>query len=244
MNSHEAKQILLLYRPGTADADDPAIAEAIDLARHDPELQGWFDNHCAFQTALRAKFRQVPVPAQLKQTILAQRKVIPLQPWWQRPSVWAAAAAVMVLGVWLAANWNHPRTPDRFADFRARMIRTALREYRMDVVTNNMGQVRQFLAKRGAPADYVVPKGMAQLSLTGGGLLRWRSNPVSMVCFDRGDQQMLYLFVMNRNAVKDPPPPDPQVARVNKLITASWSTKDRTYVLAGPDDPDFTRKFL
>ncbi len=38
MNRDEAKTILLRYRPGTADADDPEIATALALARQDPEL--------------------------------------------------------------------------------------------------------------------------------------------------------------------------------------------------------------
>ena len=38
MNRDEAKIILLLYRPGTADAGDPEVAEALTLAKNDPEL--------------------------------------------------------------------------------------------------------------------------------------------------------------------------------------------------------------
>jgi hypothetical protein len=78
----------------------------------------------------------------------------------------------------------------------------------------------------------------------GGGLLRWRSNPVAMVCFDRGDRQMLFLFVMDRSAIPDPPPTTPKIAQVNKLLTASWTQGDRTYVLAGPEDAEFVRKYL
>ena len=33
MNRDEAKTILLLYRPGTADADDPEFAAALALAK-------------------------------------------------------------------------------------------------------------------------------------------------------------------------------------------------------------------
>ena len=84
----------------------------------------------------------------------------------------------------------------------------------MDLVTNDMRQIRQFMAQRGAPADYHVPRGLERLQLTGGGRLTWRNNPVSMVCFDRGDKQMLFLFVMKRSAVKDPPPKTPRVAEV------------------------------
>jgi len=90
----------------------------------------------------------------------------------------------------------------------------------------------------------MVPRGLKQLQLTGGGLLRWRSQPVTMVCFDRGDKQMLFLFVMARSAVKDPPPETPQVVKVNKLLTAQWSQADKTYLLAGPEEADFVRKYL
>lgn len=72
----------------------------------------------------------------------------------------------------------------------------------------------------------------------------WRNNPVAMVCFDRGDNQMLFLFIMKRSAVKDPPPESPRLAKVNELITASWTHGEETYVLAGPQEPEFAQKYL
>jgi hypothetical protein len=243
MTQSEAKQILLLYRPGTADALDPQVAEALELARHDPELGQWFEQDCDFQKGMRAKFRQIKVPAHLKDRILASQKIIRPPVWWQSP-VWLAAAASVMLLIGLAGVWLRPRASDRFTNFQARMVSTALREYRMDVITNDMHQVRQYLADKGGPSDYDVTKSLSQLQLTGGGLLRWRSHPVSMVCFDRGDKQMLFLFVMKRSAVKDPPSETPQVAKINELLTASWSRGDKTYVLAGPEEPDFIRKYL
>ncbi len=86
--------------------------------------------------------------------------------------------------------------------------------------------------------------GLNKLQLTGAGLLRWRSNPVSMVCFNRGDNHMLFLFVMNRSALKDAPPDIPRLGKVADLVTASWSQGDKTYLLAGPEEPDFGAKYL
>lgn len=251
MTSSEAKLILVRYRPGTPDAQEPEMVQALELVRQDPELSRWFDQHCAFQSAMRTKLRQIEVPAQLRAAILARKpnaepppNVIDLLPWWRSPVGLAAAAAVVLL-LSVAAFWFRPAlNNDGFANFQARMVSTVLRQYRMDIVTNDMAQVRQFLARQGAPADYRLTPGLEQLRLTGAGALQWRSHPVAMVCFNRGDNQMVYLFVLDRSAVKDPPPATPRLARVNELLTASWTRGDKTYVLAGPNEADFGRHYL
>lgn len=243
MSPQEVKQVLLLYRPGTADAEDPQIIEAIEAARGNPELARWFKEHCAFQEAMRAKLRAVEVPPHLKAALLARQKaIVPPHAWWQRPVWLAPVAAAVCIG--LASLWIRGPSAERFTNFQARMVGAALREYRMDVITSDMGQVRRFLAERGAPGDYVVPEGLKKLQLTGAGFLRWRNHPVSMVCFNRGDDQMLFLFVMKRSAVKDPPPARPQLGKMNEMATASWSRGGEIYMLAGPDETDFRGKHL
>ena len=72
MNANEAKSILLLYRPGTADAEDPQIAEALALAQREPELTNWLDAQTARQRALREKFRQSTAPAGLMEQIISE----------------------------------------------------------------------------------------------------------------------------------------------------------------------------
>ena len=247
MNRAEAQRVLLLYRPGTAETGEPEMLEALELARRDPELGRWFEQHRAFQKTMSARLRQIEVPAHLRTSILAQAQVQkpPVarpRPGWRNPA-WLAVAAIVILAG-LAGLWLTPRTAEQFANYRARMVSGALREYQMDIKTNNMRLVRQGLASRGAPADYIVPPGLERLHLTGGGRLTWRSNPVAMVCFDRGDKQMLFLFVMKRSALKDPPPATPRLDKVNELLTASWTQGDETYLLAGPEEANFLRKYL
>jgi hypothetical protein len=246
MTSSQAKEILLLYRPGTADATDPQMAEALALARQDPQLGLWFEQHRAFQATMRAGFRQIEVPAHLRTSLLIQKPPRPAlvtpQAWWRQP-VWLTAVAAVLLVLVLSVVWLKPPSPDRFANFRSRMVGAVQLAYRMDIETNDMQQVRRFLASRGAPADYELARGLEHLRLTGGGRLTWRSNPVGMVCFDRGDKQMLFLFVMKRSAVKDPPK-TPQLVKVRQMLAASWTHGDNTYVLAGPEEPDFLKKYL
>ena len=245
MNNREAKQILLLYRPGTRDADEPEVIEAIELARQDPELGKWFSQHQEFQLAMRAKFREIPVPVHLKPAVLASRNITQPPQFWRQP-VWLAAAAIFMVLLGLAAFWLKPAIPDRFTHYRETMVSAAVRMYGMDLVTSDKDQLRQFIATNGAPADYQLTQGLDKLQLKGGGLLRWRGNPVSMVCFDRGGNT-LFLFVMKRTALKDPPPaitPQAEVAQVDGLLTASWTQGNDTYLLAGPHEPGFVEKYL
>jgi hypothetical protein len=248
MTIPDAKKILQLYRPRSNDDDDDRqIAEALKVARNDADLGNWLAQHNRFQIALREKFLEIPVPGDLKQKLLSQPKVIRPLPFWRDPlSLRLAASIVILIGLCFVGNalWKNSRVPDRFADYEARMVRSALREYHMDLVTNNLTQIRQWMSSHGAPADFSLPKGLTQLELAGGGVLRWRNHPVSMICFHRGDNEMLFLFVMNRSAVKDPPKEKAALEKVNRLSATSWSEGDITYFLAGPEEANFLQKYL
>lgn len=242
MSRDEAKRILALYRPGTRDQDDPEISAALAEVERDPELKAWFEQHSGFQTAIRERLREIPVPEEFKRSLLP--KVAPGPVIWWTPRRVLAAAAVVILtaaGLWL---FTRPSPPVHFEHFRSRMARTVLREYSMDIETPDMQKLRQYLNTNGAPADYEVPKGLQPLALTGGGVLTWRGNRVSMTCFDRGKGNMLFLFVIQQQALPDPPARQPDFAQVNKLMTASWSSAGRTYLLAGRLDQGISEQLL
>lgn len=240
VDSQRAKEILELYRPGSADDAEPDVQEALALARQDPELGRWLGDQVALHRAFQAKFRAIPVPPGLEQSILSTvprpGKVIR----WRQP-VYLAAAAALVLLVGLTGLWVLSSRPEeRFAGFRARMVRTALRQYSMDIDADSQDRIRQFLREKGAHADYELPPLLAKLPGEGGGVLSWQGNKVSMVCLDSQKKADLYVFVIARSALPDPPPPDrPNFAPVGRLKTASWSHQDKSYLLAAPDKPEF-----
>ena len=251
MNRDEAKTILLLYRPGTADADDPQIAGALGLAKQDPELTRWLAEHCARQEALRAGFRQITAPAGLKEQIIseqaAQGKIIS----W-RPNAVLAVAAVVVALVVLAPFWfQHRGNKETFAIYRSRMAGVALRGYTMDLATNNPAQVRAYLAQNHAPADYVLPMPLEKTAVTGCAIEGWQGAKVSMICFRTGkplppgQQSDLWLFVIDRSTVKNAPPMGSrQFVQVNKLMTVTWTEGDKLYVLGTAGDEQTLRQYL
>jgi uncharacterized membrane protein YbaN (DUF454 family) len=250
VNREEAKNILLLYRPETADAGDPQIAEALALAKRDPELARWLDEHCARQSALRIKFRQIAAPAGLKEQIISERAAHEKIIFW-RQKVVLAAAAVVVIFVILAPLWFHSRADDTFAIYRSRMVSTALRGYAMDLATNNPAQIRAYLAQNHAPADYVLPAPLDKVAVTGCAIESWQDVKVSMICFHTGkplppgEQGDLWLFVIDRASIKDAPTESsPQFSKVNRLITATWTQGGKLYLLGTEGDEQTIRRLL
>jgi len=229
VNVTEAKQVLLGCRPDGSDLRSPEAAAALDLARRDADLGRWWEQQQAFHRRVRQALLEVPAPASLRDRIIARAKVVEL-PWWRRPAVWSAAAAVAIL-VAVVAVWHRPAPEDSFTTFRARMAGAVLRQYRMDVETNDMAAIRGYLATRQAPADYTLPPTLDRLPAMGGGVLSWRDRKVSMVCLDSGAQGTLFLFIVDRASLKDPPA-SRAFAAVKDLNTVSWTEGGKTYVLA------------
>lgn len=250
MNRDDAKNILLLHRPGLADDGDPQVAGALALVKNDPELALWLENHQARQNALRAKFREIPVPAGLLEQIVSEQKAAERRRSARRNALVAALAVVGLLV--LAALWFSARPADAtFAIYRGRMVSGALRGYTMDLVTNNPAAIRDYLAQKQAPADYVLPAPLQRVEVVGCAVQGWQGAKVAMICFRTGrplppgQQSDLWLFVVDRTAVKKSPGAAlAQLAPVNRLITAAWTQDGKLYLLGTAGDEAAIRQYL
>lgn len=251
MNRDEAKNILLLYRHGTADADDPQIAGALALAERDQELKDWLVKHCARQYVLRENFREISAPAGLKEQIISEQTVQEKIIFW-RPKFALAAMAALLLLVALSPFWVlHRGHDDTLTIYQNRMAGVALRGYAMDLVTNNPEQIRAYLAQHHAPADFALPVALKQAALTGCAVEGWQGVKVSMICFRTGrplapgGQSDLWLFVVDRASVRGVPAGDsPQFSQVNRLITATWTQGDKLYLLGTEGDERAIQQYL
>lgn len=112
MTNQEAKLALQGYRPNGADAEDPVLVEALDLARRDPQLGAWFEKQQAFDRAMAAEYEALQPPPDLRSRILSgapQRAATPVAPasastiapviqrWWLSPTVWLSVAASIAI---------------------------------------------------------------------------------------------------------------------------------------------------
>jgi hypothetical protein len=251
VNRDEAKTILLLYRPGTADAGDMEIAAALALAKQDPELTRWLVEHCARQEAVRAGFRKITAPAGLKEQIISEQAAHEKMLFWRQRAVLAVAAVVVALVVLTPLWFQHRGKDDTYAIYRNRMAGVALRSYIMDLATNNPTAIRAYLAQRQAPSDYVLPAPLEKTAVTGCAIEGWQGAKVSMICFHTGkplppgQQSDLWLFVIDRSRVKDAPPAGSrQFVQVSRLRMVTWTEGDKLYVLGTEGNEQTLRQYL
>ena len=247
MNKDKAREVLLRYRPGVDDGDDPEMVAALELANTDQELGRWLAEQATFHAAVSASLRQVEPPTGLKERILAgqpDRNIITV--WWRNPAV-LAVAAVIVLVIGLTSIWLPSRAENNsFVAFRARMARVALRDYnRMDLVSSDPKEIRKYLAGHNPDGDFVLPAGLKAVTPLGCAALRWHDRPVSMVCFKRGANDLVWLFIINRASVFDTPrATSPELQALGKFMTASWTIGEKTYVLGVIGDEKVLKAYL
>lgn len=241
MNSLSAQQILIACRPGTSDLDSAEARAALEQVERDPELQQWWRQQQSFHRSLSGAFGQAPIPADLRDEILGRIRILEL-PWWRKPIVMGAAAAILVFVINVALFWKS--APDEtLPTFRSRMVGNVLRQYAMDIETNDMRAIRDFLGKAGAPSTYQLPAGLAQRPPVGAGVLSWQDRRVSMVCLDSQTQGTLFLFVVNDPALRASAAQQ-EYAAVHDLMTVSWTEGTNTYLLAGHGRKEWLAKQL
>jgi hypothetical protein len=256
MNRDEVKQILLAYRPGTLDAGDPEIAEALALAGNDPELAHWLEEHCARQNALREKIRQIPIYPALKEQIISEQAARGRAASRRERIVGVAAVAVilislLVMGVVFMPHRSTVRPiPNTLASYQSQMINAALNPYYMQSLTNST-DVHSYFAQNQAPSDYVLPAGLQKMAITGCTIESWQNSKACMICFRTGkplapgQQSDLWLFVVDSGVIPDAPTADtPQYIKVNGLMTAAWTQNGKFYLLGTEGDEQTIQKFL
>jgi hypothetical protein len=255
MDKERAKEILMLYRPGIADADDAEMAEALKLAKGDAELGRWLEEYCALQQVIRTKFRETTVPEGLLEQIVSERKAA-IRSRSLRRTMTLAMAAAAVLGLLAVAKFYSPAPKiaedNSFSGFRYWAAGQVIRYPKMDLETNDLAPIRQMVES--AEGTYTLPKGLEATKPTGcaTNLPPWNgSHRVAMICFNSGKpsdptEPDLFLFITDRSAVPGAPPTNspPQLAKISRLMTVSWSDGDKTYVLGGRGDEESLRKYF
>ena len=252
MNIEQAKEILLLYRPGMTDAGNPDFTAALELAKRDDALRRWLDSLMASHEKIRGEFKRIPTPEGLREQILSERPVA--EAVWHRNLSWRQAATVAALilvvvgGVNLASRLRASFVARRFSAYSAQMVQSAQGLYGMNLETNDLKQIRMFLATRQVPADFALPFGLEKKTILGCVAQSWREHPVAMICFRSNTARQdsdLWLFVTDSGSFPDAPDTaKPRFASANHLPSAAWTAKGLTYLVALQGDVEHLKAIL
>lgn len=245
MNNQEAKFILQSCRHNGADASDPDLQEALEHARRDPEVGKWHAEEQAIDASVSRKLKAIPIPPHLKTNILAARKVAPAVAWWQQ-GTWIAAAACFVALAAFSAFLFYQTSGNSFTAFRADMTAfLTTRLDRLDVDTSEEKTIRTWLASHRGHGDFVLPERVEELHKLGCRVLDWKGQKVTLLCFKLGGPQEVHLLVADRATFRQAPPEgSPQFEKSGAWMTASWSHRDKVYLLAGVGDRGTLQKYF
>jgi len=243
MDTDRAKFILQAYRPGGQDDGDPQFAEALTLARENPELMGWQEEQRALDTAIRRKLRAAGAPPELPARIQAGLVVRRER---RRQQYLALAACVALLavvtGFWLARPKPQAATP--FSAYRQEMADFLKQFPRLDLQTERLTEIRQWLEREHAIARVEIPAGLEKFPGIGCRTVEWRGKKLALVCF-MVEGEVVHLFVIPRSQFPEAPlDATPQFAEPGGMTAAWWQKGDLTYVALTKGDQAFLRKCL
>lgn len=244
MNSQEAKLILSAYRPGGHDAADPRLQEALAQAQRDPELAAWFARERRIDAALGEKLReQAQPPPQLKAAILAATHLARPAPRFQRRAWITAAAALLVGALTLVALYAPNSGGGEFAAFQREMTDfLGSKEFRLEHKTPSASEAKRWLADR--RVDFVMPSKLESQPAMGCRVIDWQGRKVSLICFRLDGGEVVHLFTVDRHALRDAPPPEPQFAVAGRYAVAGWTGGDTVYLVAASRGKSVLKKIL
>ena len=245
MEKARAQSILAVYRPDNQDETDPFFAEAkAELARN-PELARWFEEEHAFDRAISEKLADLVAPFGLKTRILASATPVATRQWsWTARLSLAAAALILlaqIIGLWHTQS-QKTRT---LAHYQQEMVSFIKLDPPLEVESHDLAKMQTWLGQENAPSKVDLPPRLAALQPVGCRVLWFRDHKVTLLCFQRGGDNLAHLFVIDRAALpKLKPGAKPVFAGEGEWMTASWAKEDHAYMLVTRGDRDTLLRYL
>ena len=245
MEKDRVQSILSVYRPDNQDAADPFFAEAkAELAR-DPELARWFEEEQAFDRAISEKLADLVAPFGLKTRILASARPVATRQWSWTARLSLAAAALILLAQIIGLWHTQSQKTRMLAHYQQEMVSFIKLDPPLDVESHDLAKMQTWLGQENAPSQMNLPPRLAALQPVGCRVLWFRDHKVTLLCFQRGGDNLAHLFVIDRAALpKLKPGAKPAFAGEGEWMTASWATEDHAYMLVTRGDHDTLLRYL
>lgn len=244
MNNIDAKLILQAYRPNDQDAQDPFFQKALAQADQDSSLAEWFASERAHDAAIAQKLSEIPVPPNLKSSILLGKKMIHRRSFFTRPA-FLALAACMVIGLFTTAYLQMPRIVP-FEHYENEIARFTSTHHFNPIFKNaELPKIREWLNQNEGSPSFTLTDNLDKLAEIGCQVHKFHGQKVSVICFwvNKDKYEAIHLFVVDRDALTNPPAA-PILNHHGRVATASWSDSRHTYILVGIGDENYIAKYL
>jgi hypothetical protein len=247
MDKQEARHVLQAHHATDLDTTQPAFAEALAFVEGDPELKAWWEAQRDFDGKVAAKLAGIPIPENLRANILAGHKV---EPFTLRPffPFWIAAAACVAIVCAVSTAFHAAYITSQHITTDAFHVATL--EFlgndapALGMTSSDHDKILAWLKDQNAPTGEV-PEKMAALPGIGCQKLTVQGHNVSLICFSLADGKIVHLFMIEREALLEPPlRAGPDIKVVEGWSTASWSDDRMSYMLATQDNLDALRQLL
>lgn len=244
MKSEQARFILQAFRPGTADERDPHFAEALAQVERDPELKAWFAAQCRFDEAVRAKLREVPVPEGLRDRILAGKDLSGPVAVYRRPGFLAMAAVLLIFVAVGGSLWQRPAPAIEVAQFEAGMIASLEKPFTLDLMSQNLEEVKDWLASHTLTERQSIPATFENYLPFGCRTFEWNQVAVVLVCFNVEGNKVHLFMTRCCDLPGLEAPPAPFVVQHQEWSTARWKFRNTHYLAISNADPQLLRNLL
>jgi hypothetical protein len=245
MSNNEAKFLLNAYRPGGADAADPAFGEALAQAKSDPALGAWFAREQAHAQAMASKLREIAPPPGLREAILAGGRATERAHPTRGQYGWLAwvgiAASIAVLAAVTTSLWR------RSAVDVPGLVAFAVDDVQHGRHGGHGGPEKTLqaeLSQTSARLSAGVPIDFRTLAGTGCRTLRVGGHDVLEVCFVRGGAEFHCYIGRAIDFGREAASPGPSFIQQGVLAAATWRTGDYRYVVVGDAGLDAVKQLL
>jgi anti-sigma factor RsiW len=246
MDKLEAKIVLQALRPGDVETAQPAFAEALAMVKRDPALKAWWEAQQAFDRAVAAKLKDIPIPEDLRASILAGRKIEQFRPRHTQFSFWlAAAAAVAIFCALGTSQFIKNFGPLPRGEYTAAILPLLHNDSpTLAMTTPDHDKIIAWLKDHQAPMG-TLPVKLADMPSLGCQKYMIHGHAVTLICFSISGGAEAHLFIVPEDAITDPPSSTgPEMWQVDGWSTASWSDGKMSYVLATQAGPEALKQLL
>ena len=211
-----------------------------------PEDRPAFD---AVDRSVAQALRASQPPAGLKERILAARaaeleaelaaKTV-RGPWFLRPTVWLAAAAMLVAAFAALTHFGQTKS---FDDFRTRVVAVDARKVMGGGLpwagrTPDRDSINAYLRQTSLAGSVDAIQPPAGYGALGCRVFKWKGIRYSVVCFYDAQAHGVHLFMASSASFAQPQGETPQFAQLGGLPTATWSKDGVSYILVGSESLD------